>query len=243
MADSIMSSSEYILEMDHVDTSYGRIPCLMDVSLKVKHGECLTVLGANGAGKTTLLKTILGMIQPDKGTIHFDGNDITTWGSHKIVQAGVAIVAAGVGSFPKMTVETNLKMGAFFEKDQKKVQERLEQIYESFPILKSRLQQKAGTLSGGERTMLSIARAVLAEPRIIMMDEPSLGLAPIMVEETFEVIKRLKNEGRTIFLVEQNADMALDVSNYGYVIQKGQIVMQGTAEELKKSEFVENPVM
>lgn len=243
MVDNVMSSSEYILEMDHVDTSYGRIPCLMDVNLKVKHGECLTILGANGAGKTTLLKTVLGMIKPDKGTIKFDGNDITNWGSHKVVQSGVAIVAAGVGSFPKMTVETNLKMGAYYEKDQKKVQQRLEEIYESFPILKSRLQQKAGTLSGGERTMLSIARAVLANPRIIMMDEPSLGLAPIMVEETFEVIKRLKNEGRTIFLAEQNADKALSVSDYGYVIQKGQIVLQGTVDELRKSEFVENPVM
>lgn len=236
-------AEEHILELENIDTRYGRIPCLMDVTLHVRQGEVLAILGANGAGKTTLLKTILGMIKPDKGVIRFENNDITTLGSHKRVEAGIAIVAAGVGSFPKMTVETNLRMGAYYAKNQKEVQQRLEMIYDSFPILKERLWQKAGTLSGGERTMLSIARAVLAKPKIILMDEPSLGLAPIMVEETFEVIKRLKEEGMTIFLAEQNADKALEVSDYGYVIQKGQIVMEGNVEELRKSEYVENPVM
>lgn len=236
-------SDEHILELENIDTRYGRIPCLMNVTLHVRQGEVLAILGANGAGKTTLLKTILGMIKPDKGTIKFENNDITNLGSHKRVEAGIAIVAAGVGSFPKMSVETNLRMGAYYAKNQKEVQQRLEMIYESFPILKERLWQKAGTLSGGERTMLSIARAVLAKPKIILMDEPSLGLAPIMVEETFEVIKRLKDEGMTIFLAEQNADKALEVSDYGYVIQKGQIVMEGNVEELKQSEYVENPVM
>ncbi|MDD2568955.1 MAG: ABC transporter ATP-binding protein [Clostridia bacterium] len=236
-------SEEHILELENIDTRYGRIPCLMNISLHVRQGEVLAILGANGAGKTTLLKTILGMIKPDKGIIRFENNDITSLGSHKRVEAGMAIVAAGVGSFPKMTVETNLRMGAYYAKNQKEVQQRLELIYESFPILKERLWQKAGTLSGGERTMLSIARAVLAKPKIILMDEPSLGLAPIMVEETFEVIKHLKEEGMTIFLAEQNADKALEVSDYGYVIQKGQIVMEGNVEELRQSEYVENPVM
>ena len=189
-------SEEHILELENIDTRYGRIPCLMNISLHVRQGEVLAILGANGAGKTTLLKTILGMIKPDKGIIRFENNDITSLGSHKRVEAGMAIVAAGVGSFPKMTVETNLRMGAYYAKNQKEVQQRLE-----------------------------------------------LGLAPIMVEETFEVIKHLKEEGMTIFLAEQNADKALEVSDYGYVIQKGQIVMEGNVEELRQSEYVENPVM
>ena len=232
-----------LLEMKGVNTFYGRIPMLMDVSIKINQGEVVCVLGANGAGKTTLLKTILGMVKADSGSIVFDGKDMTNQPTHKIVEAGISIAAAGVGTFPKMTVDDNLRMGAYYVKEKKYIEEKLEEIYQSFPVLKERLQQKAGTLSGGERTMLSLARALLSSPKIIMMDEPSLGLAPIMVEETFEIVERLHHEGKTILLVEQNAEKALGVSDYGYIIQKGQIVMGDNIENLRKSEFVENPVM
>ena len=235
--------TECILEMKDVHTYYGRIPMLMGVSLKINKGEVVCVLGANGAGKTTLLKTILGMVKADSGTIVFDGQDITNQHTHKIVGSGIAIAAAGVGTFPKMSVDDNLRMGAYYVKDKKYIETRLEEIYQFFPVLKNRLQQKAGTLSGGERTMLSLARALLSSPKIIMMDEPSLGLAPIMVEETFEIVQKLREEGKTILLVEQNAEKALSVSDYGYIIQKGQIVMGDNIEALRGSEFVENPVM
>ena len=232
-----------LLEMKNVNTFYGRIPMLMDVSIKINQGEVVCVLGANGAGKTTLLKTILGMVKADSGSIIFDDKDMTNQPTHKIIEAGVAIAAAGVGTFPKMSVDDNLRMGAYYVKDKKYIEERLEEVYQSFPVLKERLQQKAGTLSGGERTMLSLARALLSSPKIIMMDEPSLGLAPILVEETFEIVHKLREEGKTILLVEQNAEKALGVSDYGYIIQKGQIIMGDEIEALRNSEFVENPVM
>ncbi len=232
-----------LLEMKGVNTFYGRIPMLMDVSIKINQGEVVCVLGANGAGKTTLLKTILGMVKAESGSIVFDGKDMTNQPTHKIVEAGVSIAAAGVGTFPKMTVDDNLRMGAYYVKDKKYIEEKLEEVYHSFPVLKERLQQKAGTLSGGERTMLSLARALLSSPKIIMMDEPSLGLAPIMVEETFEIVEKLHEEGKTILLVEQNAEKALGVSDYGYIIQKGQIVMGDDIENLRNSEFMQTPVM
>ena len=232
-----------LLEMKNVNTFYGRIPMLMDVSIKINQGEVVCVLGANGAGKTTLLKTILGMVKADSGSIIFDDKDMTNQPTHKIIEAGVAIAAAGVGTFPKMSVDDNLRMGAYYVKEKKFIEERLEEVYQSFPVLKERLQQKAGTLSGGERTMLSLARALLSSPKIIMMDEPSLGLAPIMVEEVFEIVQKLREEGKTILLVEQNAEKALGVSDYGYIIQKGQIIMGDEIEALRNSEFVENPVM
>ena len=232
-----------LLEMKNVNTFYGRIPMLMDVSIKINQGEVVCVLGANGAGKTTLLKTILGMVKADSGSIIFDDKDMTNQPTHKIIEAGVAIAAAGVGTFPKMSVDDNLRMGAYYVKEKKFIEERLEEVYQSFPVLKERLQQKAGTLSGGERTMLSLARALLSSPKIIMMDEPSLGLAPIMVEEVFEIVQKLREEGKTILLVEQNAEKALGVSDYGYIIQKGQIIMGDEIEVLRNSEFVENPVM
>lgn len=238
-----MENKKKILEINNINTFYGRIPMILDLSMEMLEGEITCVLGANGSGKTTLLKAILGMVKADAGNVTFYGQDITNAPTHKVVEGGISIVASGVGSFPKMTVEANLKMGAYYEKDQKVVAQRLEEIYQSFPILQSRLNQKAGTLSGGERTMLSIARAVLSNPKLIMLDEPSLGLAPIMVEETFEVIKRLNKQGMSILLVEQNADKALEVADRGYVIQKGQIIFSGDRDELLRSEFVENPVM
>lgn len=235
--------TEKTLEIKNISTHYGRIPMLMDVSIDIEKGKIACVLGANGAGKSTLLKAILGMVKADTGSIILNGENIDALPTHKRVEKGIAIAAAAAGSLHKMSVETNLRMGAYYINDKKILNERLEEIYQSFPILKQRLNQKAGTLSGGERTMLAIARAVINKPVLLMLDEPSLGLAPIMVEETFKIIKRLnENEGMTILLVEQNAQKALSVAHFGYVIQKGQIIFKGNAEELGASEFVENPV-
>jgi branched-chain amino acid transport system ATP-binding protein len=216
---------------------------LRGVDLDVPMGQVCCVLGANGAGKTTLVKAILNMVRADKGSMGLAGEDISAWPTHKRVQAGIALSAAVVGTFYKMTVETNLKMGAYYVNDTKLLEERLAEIYRSFPVLRDRLQQKAGTLSGGERTMLSIARAVINKPRLLILDEPSLGLAPIMVEEVFGIIKQLTAGHMSILLVEQNAMKALSVAATGYVIQKGAIVFSGTAEALSKSEFMQNPVM
>jgi branched-chain amino acid transport system ATP-binding protein len=235
--------SQKTLEVTKISTRYGQIPMLRDVSLEIRKGQIACVLGANGAGKTTLLKAILGMVKADTGSIKLNEESIDHLPTHKRVEKGIAIAAAAFGSLHKMTVENNLKMGAYYITDKKVLNDRLEEIYQSFPILKERLHQKAGTLSGGERTMLTIARAVINKPTLLLLDEPSLGLAPIMVEETFKIIKKLNEEEKiTILLVEQNAQKALGVSHYGYVLQKGQIVFQGKPEELRTSEYVENPV-
>ena len=217
---------------------------LMDVSLEFHDGSICCVLGANGAGKTTLIRAILGMVKADKGTIIFRGQDITNLPTHKRIADGIQVSAAAVGTFPKMTVETNLRLGGINIKDLKVLSDRLDEVYESFPVLKERLQQKAGTLSGGERTMLAIARAVINKPHLLIMDEPSLGLAPIVVDEVFRIVRRLnEKEGLSIMLVEQNAQKSLAVSHFGYVIQKGQILFAGTPEEMAASGVVDNPVM
>ncbi|MDR0840659.1 MAG: ABC transporter ATP-binding protein [Christensenellaceae bacterium] len=237
-------SDNTLISIKNVHTHYGRIPMLIDVSLDVHKGHVCCVLGANGAGKSTLVKTILGMVNADGGSIAFEGQDITDWSTHKRIAAGIQVASASIGTFPKMTVETNLRLGAYTVHEPKVLAERLEEIYESFPILKSRLQQKAGTLSGGERTMLSIARAVINKPHLLIMDEPSLGLAPIIVDEVFRVVKRLnQHDNISIMLVEQNANKALSVSQFGYIIQKGQILFAGEAEAILKSEFMQNPIM
>lgn len=235
--------SNYTLEIANLSTHYGRIPMLMNLNLKIEKGKVCCVLGANGAGKTTLAKAIMNMVKADTGTMLLNGENIDALPTHKRVEKGIAIAAAAFGSLQKMNVETNLKMGAYYIKDNNLLQERLEEIYKSFPVLKSRLQQKAGTLSGGERTMLTIARAVINKPALLILDEPSLGLAPIMVEETFSIINRLnKEEHMTILLVEQNAQKALSVADSGYIIQKGQIIFEGDTEALRHSDFVEAPV-
>lgn len=237
-------SKEVLLSIKEVHTHYGRIPMLIDVSLDVHRGDVCCVLGANGAGKSTLVKTILGMVNADQGTIFMEGQDITSWPTHKRIAAGIQVASSATGTFAKMSVETNLKLGAYTVNDSKVLSERLEQAYDSFPVLKDRLQQKAGTLSGGERTMLAIARAIINRPHLLIMDEPSLGLAPIMVDEVFRVIKRInKEDNMSIMLVEQNANKALAVSQFGYVIQKGQILFKGDHDALLSSEFMENPIM
>jgi ABC-type branched-subunit amino acid transport system ATPase component len=232
-----------VLEVAGLDTSYGRIPMLRGVTLAVPRGEVCCVLGANGAGKTTLVKAVLNMVRADRGSMALDGAPIDGWPTHRRVMAGIALSAAAAGTFHKMTVEANLRMGAYYIKDRALLEERLEEAYRSFPVLRERLRQKAGTLSGGERTMLSIARAVINKPKLLILDEPSLGLAPIMVEEVFGIIQRLREQRMSILLGEQNAAKALAVAGSGYVIQKGAIVFSGTAEALRASEFMENPVM
>ncbi len=235
---------DVILEIKNLFTSYGRIPMLMDISLTVHQQNICCLLGPNGAGKTTLINAIIGTVNADKGQIIFKGEDITNLPTHDRIAKGIQVASAGVGTFPKMTVETNLRLGAYNINDEKLLAQRLEEIYESFPILKGRLEQKAGTLSGGERTMLSIARAVINKPDLLIMDEPSLGLAPIVVDEVFHIVKRLNQEnGMTIMLVEQNIAKALSVSKFGYIIQKGQIIYSGPSEQLIDCDALKNPVM
>lgn len=228
-----------MLEIRGVDTKYGQIPMLMNVDVTVGKGEAVCILGANGAGKTTLLKTIIAMVKPIKGEIYFNDARIDQWPSHHIVRAGIAIVPEREGLFPKLTVEKNILLGAYYEKDKKKIAERMEEALTIFPRMRERLYRRAGTLSGGERKMLGIARAMLAEPQVLLMDEPSLGLAPTTVNEVFMVIERIKKEKNlAILLVEQNAQKALSVAERGYILQKGQVILAGTKEELLENSLV-----
>lgn len=228
-----------MLELRNVDTRYGQIPMLRQVSMKVEAGEAVCLLGANGAGKTTLLKTILGMVKPTAGEVIYNGQRIDHLPPHKIIASGIAIVPEREGLFPKLTVEDNLLFGAYYEKDKDIIKSRLEEALTIFPRLKERYHQKAGTLSGGERKMLGIARALLSGPQLLLMDEPSLGLAPATVIEVYDVIARIKAEKNiTILLIEQNAQKALEVVERGYVIQKGSIILEGSTEELQENEVI-----
>ena len=226
--------TEPLLSIRNINTFYSLIPMLIDVSLDVMQNQVCCVLGANGAGKSTLVKAVLNIVNAAGGDMVFLGQKINDWPTNRRIAAGIQVASSATGTFPKMSVETNLKLGAYNIKDPKLLAARLEEVFNSFPVLKNRLQQKAGTLSGGERTMLAIARAVINKPSLLIMDEPSLGLAPIMVEEVFSVIRRLNSEeNMSILLVEQNANMALSVSQYGYMIQKGRIVKGGDVSEFK----------
>ncbi|MBP2665896.1 MAG: transporter ATP-binding protein [Firmicutes bacterium] len=229
-----------MLELRHVSTVYEPIPMLMDVSINVEKGEAVCLLGTNGAGKTTLLKTIISMVKPVSGEVYLNGQRIDLLPSHKVIQTGIAIVPEREGLFPKMTVETNLRLGAYYETDQKKIQSRLEEVLAIFPRLQERFHSKAGTLSGGERKMLGIGRALLADPQVLLMDEPSLGLAPALVQEVYAVIERIKQrKTMAILLVEQNAKIALSVVERGYILQKGAIILQGSTKELQESKIVQ----
>ena len=228
-----------LLELDNVHTFYGHIHALHGLSLHVEEGEIVTLIGANGAGKSTTLRTISGLIRPREGSIRLKGEEITGVDPHRIVSMGVGHVPEGRGIFPRLTVRENLEMGAYTISSPVEVASRMEQVFAIFPRLKERLTQKGGTLSGGEQQMLATARGLMLNPQILLMDEPSMGLAPVLVDAIFDIIRDLnQRNGTTILLVEQNALMALSVAHRGYVLQTGSIVVTDTAENLKRNEMV-----
>ena len=227
-----------LLEIKNLHTYYGHIHALKDVSLNVDKGEIVTLIGANGAGKSTMLKTTSGLLRPRQGTIRLDGEDLTSYSPHEIVAKGVVQVPEGRRVFGRLTVMENLEMGAFSCTDRRLINANLERVFTLFPRLKERQKQVAGTLSGGEQQMLATGRALMANPRVLLMDEPSMGLAPVLVDSIFGTIKQLHASGTTILLVEQNARMALQVANRGYVLQSGVVVLSDTAENLRNNEMV-----
>jgi branched-chain amino acid transport system ATP-binding protein len=229
-----------LLEIENVHTYYGQIHTLKGVSLTVDQGEIVTLIGANGAGKSTLLKTTSGLLRPREGSIRLEGKDLTHDPPHEIAAKGLVQVPEGRRVFGRLTVTENLEMGAFAISDQKLIKENLDRVFQLFPRLKERHKQVAGTLSGGEQQMLATGRALMANPRILLMDEPSMGLAPILVDGIFEIIRKLHTDGTTILLVEQNARMALQVAGRGYVLQSGVVVLSDSAQNLRQNEMVRN---
>jgi len=227
-----------MLNIDNVDTYYGTVKCLMGISLTVEKGEIVSLLGSNGAGKTTTIKTVLGLVRPKVGKILFENKEISKIKTPEIVKSGISVVPEGRRIFPKMTVKENLIMGAYFLNDREELKNRLNEVFKLFPRLEERTDQLAGTLSGGEQQMLAVGRALMGKPKLLMLDEPSLGLAPILVEEVFEVIQTIRESGVTILLVEQNAKKALEISDRGYVLQKGQIIFKGPSRELLNSKEI-----
>jgi len=227
-----------VLELLDVYTYYGNIRALKGISLKVEQGEIVTLIGSNGAGKTTTLKTIIGTLQPLRGEIYFESKRIDGRSTDKIVRMGIAQAPEGRRIFPRMTVLENLELGAFARADKQNIPADMERVFALFPRLKERLHQKGGTLSGGEQQMLAIGRALMARPKLLLLDEPSMGLSPILVETIFETIRNISQQGTTILLVEQNARMALRAANRGYVIQTGRIILHDSADGLLKSDLV-----
>ncbi|MFL5955012.1 MAG: ABC transporter ATP-binding protein [Gaiellaceae bacterium] len=227
-----------MLQLNDVHTYYGSIHALKGISLEVHDGEIVTLLGANGAGKSTTLRSINGLNRPRQGQIRFQGRDITSTQAHEIVKRGIAQSPEGRRLFPRMSVTENLEMGAFQRNDRAEIRADMDRVFELFPRLQERRQQKAGTMSGGEQQMCAIGRALMARPKLLLLDEPSLGLAPIFVERIFDIIKQINEQGTSILLVEQNALMALDAANRGYVLETGRIVLADTAAALKTNEQV-----
>jgi branched-chain amino acid transport system ATP-binding protein len=227
-----------MLEVDNVHSFYGNIEALKGVSVTVEQGEIVTLIGANGAGKSSTLKTISGLLRPRQGSVRFNGVDLRSTPPHKIVFLGIVQVPEGRRVFGRLTVEENLEMGAYSRDDRPGIAASLEHVFSLFPRLKERRGQVAGTLSGGEQQMLATGRALMANPKVLLMDEPSMGLAPVLVDSIFNTIDELHRSGTTILLVEQNARMALQVADRGYVLQSGEIVLSGTAAELRANETV-----
>jgi branched-chain amino acid transport system ATP-binding protein len=227
-----------LLELENVHAYYGNIHALKGISFTVDKGEIVTLIGANGAGKSTTLKTMSGLLRPRQGSIRLSEEDLTHYPPHEIVAKGVVQVPEGRRVFGRLTVAENLEMGAFVITDRQRISANMERVFTLFPRLRERRQQVAGTLSGGEQQMLSTGRALMADPRILLMDEPSMGLAPVLVDNIFDTIRQLHDGGTTILLVEQNARMALQVSSRGYVLQTGSIVLSDSAENLWKNEMV-----
>lgn len=226
-----------MLKIENLAVHYGMIQAVHDVSLEVKPGEIVTLIGANGAGKTTILRTISGLIRPTTGQLLFEGNDLTKTAPQKIVAAGLSQVPEGRHVFAGLSVMENLEMGAYLRKDQG-VKADYDQVFAKFPVLKERKNQDAATLSGGEQQMLAMGRALMSKPKLLLLDEPSMGLAPIFIKEIFSIIQEINAQGTTVLLVEQNAKMALSVAHRGYVLETGKIVLSGTGAELLASEEV-----
>ena len=226
-----MASSDLLLSVQDLSVSYGAIRAVRSISFEIKAGEIVTLIGANGAGKSTVLNTLSGLIKPDAGSIVFSGENIVGMKPHKIVEAGLALCPEGRRVFSRMSVAENLEMGGYTHSDEENAETR-ELVYEHFPRLRERRRQMAGTLSGGEQQMLAMGRALMSRPKLLMLDEPSMGLAPLLIEEIFSIIKTLGAAGTTILLVEQNANMALQVANRAYVLEIGKVVKIGTGEAL-----------
>ncbi len=229
-----------LLQVTDLHVSYGAIKAVQGISFYLNEGEVVTLLGANGAGKSTTMNTIIGIVKASQGKIEFDGQDITGMPSHQIIKRGIALSPEGRQVFPRMSVTENLKMGAYTAKDSKVVVKGIQQAFDLFPILKERQNQLAGTLSGGEQQMLAVARALMTDPKLLILDEPSLGLAPIIVKDIFALITKISQMGITVLLVEQNARMALGVSDRGYVLETGKIVIEGRSDDLLVNPEVRN---
>jgi len=227
-----------LLEVDEVHTYYGNIHALQGISLHVDEGEIVTLVGGNGAGKSTTLNTISGLVRPRGGSIRLAGEDLSRYAAHEITAKGIVQVPEGRRMFARLTVLENLKMGAFIVRDPAVVRERIDHVFTVFPRLRERMNQTAGTLSGGEQQMLAIGRALMTRPKVMLLDEPSLGLAPILVEQIFATISEINAQGVTILLVEQNAHQALSIAARGYVLQTGRVVLAGSSEELRQNEMV-----
>ncbi len=228
-----------MLAVNNIHTYYGNIHALKGISLEVEKGEIVTLIGANGAGKTTTLKTICGLLKPREGNILFQGEDLGKYQAHEIAYKGIAMVPEGRGIFTRLTVTENLEMGAYTRSNPKEIKDNMERVFTLFPRLRERRNQVAGTLSGGEQQMLATGRALMASPTVLLMDEPSMGLAPVLVELIFDTLQRINKEGVTMLLVEQNALMALSVAHRGYVLQTGEIVLSDTAENLRNNPTVQ----
>lgn len=228
-----------MLKIDNLTVNYGEIKAIKNISIHVDKGQIVTLIGANGAGKSTLLKTISGLLKPTGGTIEFEGESVLTIPPQTIVSKGIVHVPEGRRIFSGMSVEENLLLGAYLRKDKDNVQKELELVYEKFEILNQRRNQNASTLSGGEQQMLAISRALLTKPKLLLLDEPSMGLAPLIVKQIFELIQSINKDGMTILLIEQNAHKALEVADYAYIIEGGFIKMEGLAKDLKESKSVQ----
>jgi branched-chain amino acid transport system ATP-binding protein len=227
-----------ILELRNVSTHYGLVAVLRDVDMEIYRGEMVCLLGGNASGKTTTLKTILGYVTPSEGQVVLDNEVVSGLSTTEVVKRGVSMVPENRRLFADMTVDENLQLGAYLRKDRRGVEEIRGVVLETFPRIRERLKQKAGTLSGGEQQMVAMGRALMADPKVLLMDEPSMGLAPILVEQVFEIIKKIRELGKTVFVVEQNANMALSIADRGYVLQTGQVVLADTAQNL-----LNNPLM
>ncbi|WP_443869173.1 ABC transporter ATP-binding protein [Mitsuokella multacida] len=230
--------AEPMLKIDNIDVYYGAIHALKGISLEVKEGEIVTLIGANGAGKSTTLRTISGLLKPKTGSITFLGHNIEGVRAHEIVKKGISQVPEGRRVFAEMTVMENLDLGAFVRKDKAGIQQDLKHVFELFPRLEERKNQSAGTLSGGEQQMLAMGRALMSRPKLLLLDEPSMGLAPLLIKEIFNIIVDINKSGTTVLLVEQNANMALSIANRAYVLETGRITLSGSAKELAASEDV-----